>query len=598
MGFSRVVTGMHSWVDVWGGWSLGLLLFATWWGFLGGALESWIIEGGWSVPLGVGPLIVMLLYAHPDPEGPCPCFEDTVAFVAVVGGVIWGSASHMALGLSVDDQPTSFVHGFLRLVVGVAIIFVFRKTTKNLVKHGLQQVEWIFEKEHVPESKTAEDENKMKASSSGSTSVYRKSPIVHRIPRFTAKFVTDTIVYFEQQDSTSFSNIASTSFPPTTSTMETLATDSAGAAEPVDQGNHPTLEPTAAHPDHDPSCSRPSVRKSVMESARESVLNARQKQQESGETGASAEESSAEADVDVTVGLDLSVALSPAQAVKLNKLAEKAKMAMALKAMKSLGRTMDNSESTMVAMKNERDEGLDDAGLRQAIDDFEGYMLICGFIKGQKDYEDLLKQVIDTSAPENYEYETLTAVKRASVTHTDEELGLVDVTGGRRGKTRGDPDRLKGLFSWNDHEESTEVPAVSYAPASSALAHDLDTSFLQKVQQSSVIDASSEESVVPAGEEAAEGSVDTKAEKPAPPSARPQRSSMKPRTKSVPKPEHEKPLDEPVSSGDTKNSHEAVHREKKKLPPVQCDDRGKPEMDPKVNTTANATVFCIQPIAP
>ncbi|KAJ3113989.1 hypothetical protein HDU96_002681 [Phlyctochytrium bullatum] len=138
MGVSRMLTGMHSAVDVAGGAVLGAVVVAGWWGGLGRAVETWIATGGIEVPVMAVVLLVLAIYIHPDPAAACPCFEDSVAAISVVAGVIVGAWHHGAP--PVDAPALTPVTIFARLVFGVATVYAFRKVAKTVCRRVLRMV--------------------------------------------------------------------------------------------------------------------------------------------------------------------------------------------------------------------------------------------------------------------------------------------------------------------------------------------------------------------------------------------------------------------------------------------------------------------------
>jgi hypothetical protein len=168
--------------------------------------------------------------------------------------------------------------------------------------------------------------------------------------------------------------------------------------------------------------------------------------------------------------------------------------------------------------------------------EFELFLFKCGFVKGSKDYVELLKVLDDAveEAPVQY-------ASRGFREHTDKDLGLVDASGGRNKTNNGsDAERLKGMFSWND---TPEVPIVT---KSNATIEDLDLSFMNASK------AKKEPPVVIQPEE--------KTEKVQPIESR----------QSVAKPQ-------PAS---TTASTESLKPNRKKLPPVQPPSRRRVQIKP------------------
>ena len=55
---------------------------------IGKLLDSWIERSGWEVPLILIPLTLLAVHYHPQPVDDCPCFEDAIAILSVVLGVL------------------------------------------------------------------------------------------------------------------------------------------------------------------------------------------------------------------------------------------------------------------------------------------------------------------------------------------------------------------------------------------------------------------------------------------------------------------------------------------------------------------------------
>jgi len=159
--FGRLYTGMHSITDCIVGSILGS---SIWWVHMtvGQQFDEWITTSGWEVPLvlvafGTLPAspvaeqkltcipAVIMINQHPQPVDDCPCFEDAIACVAVVAGVLIARWSAVRAGLSADFyqartpgwQKESWEHKLLwvslcavKLVGGVLAIAVWRIVAK------------------------------------------------------------------------------------------------------------------------------------------------------------------------------------------------------------------------------------------------------------------------------------------------------------------------------------------------------------------------------------------------------------------------------------------------------------------------------------
>ncbi|TPX61123.1 hypothetical protein SpCBS45565_g07324 [Spizellomyces sp. 'palustris'] len=134
---SRIVTGMHTLLDVLGGAVIGGGLVVIHWLWIMPTMEEWLMTS-WTVPIIIVPICILLISIHPDPDGPCPCFDDSVAFVGVVMGLMIGNWHHViyvassgytAIGKSATLGPVMVIQ---RLVYGVSIIVAWRLSVKRI----------------------------------------------------------------------------------------------------------------------------------------------------------------------------------------------------------------------------------------------------------------------------------------------------------------------------------------------------------------------------------------------------------------------------------------------------------------------------------
>ncbi|TDL24468.1 hypothetical protein BD410DRAFT_719424 [Rickenella mellea] len=152
--FGRLYTAMHSFTDC----AVGVLLgTAIWAGHELGRdmLKTWVSQPGWSVPLIITVIGLVMVNQHPQPIDDCPCFEDAIAFVSVIMGSLisqWHGAkygfgpaffsSHMP-GSGGDDWAalsTWWLFAALKMVVGVLIIFMWRLLAKSVLHTVLPPV--------------------------------------------------------------------------------------------------------------------------------------------------------------------------------------------------------------------------------------------------------------------------------------------------------------------------------------------------------------------------------------------------------------------------------------------------------------------------
>ncbi|KAA1478163.1 hypothetical protein DENSPDRAFT_845349 [Dentipellis sp. KUC8613] len=143
----RLYMGMHGFVDCAVGVMLGTAMWALQWAAMP-VVERWVMTGHWSVPLIVTAICLLMVNQHPQPVDDCPCFEDAIAFVSVVLGILLGlfSATHLApLDATTfttrmpgapfaPAQPgamlTFYAVALLKLVCGILAIFAWRLAAK------------------------------------------------------------------------------------------------------------------------------------------------------------------------------------------------------------------------------------------------------------------------------------------------------------------------------------------------------------------------------------------------------------------------------------------------------------------------------------
>lgn len=148
--YGRIYAGMHSFTDC----TFGLVLgTAIWWLFYmcGDALDVWIKTSGWIVPAVIIPTCLLMVHRHPEPVDDCPCFEDAIAFMAVVMGNFltrWYMAGHgydetffhrmpgHMLG-EWADMWTWWSTAAAKMVVGILTIFAWRIFAKSLLHRML-----------------------------------------------------------------------------------------------------------------------------------------------------------------------------------------------------------------------------------------------------------------------------------------------------------------------------------------------------------------------------------------------------------------------------------------------------------------------------
>jgi membrane-associated phospholipid phosphatase len=195
--FSRIYTGMHSITDVMGGLFIGsftLLLVMM----IGDHYDDWTANSG-SATIIVCLTCIGLLYLHPSPISACPCFYDSVCFLAVVNGISLANYqyTHSSFTSSVSflrmtpHQLTFhtwwYVYVMARCVVGFVMIFSWILAMDVILKVGLT---WIYYKWNV----SKEDES-YKATNSATTRITTTEQ-PYEFNRFDVRSVRKYIIYF------------------------------------------------------------------------------------------------------------------------------------------------------------------------------------------------------------------------------------------------------------------------------------------------------------------------------------------------------------------------------------------------------------------
>lgn len=123
----RLYCGMHGFLDVIVGIMLGGFLSIVQWVFRHD-IDAFVYGESFTPILIIMITILVLVRIHPEPADACPCFDDGVAFAAVVGGVEFGcwhfsktkwSRNIPAIGsIPYSYQELGLVKTILRVVVG------------------------------------------------------------------------------------------------------------------------------------------------------------------------------------------------------------------------------------------------------------------------------------------------------------------------------------------------------------------------------------------------------------------------------------------------------------------------------------------------
>lgn len=142
--FGRLYCGMHGFLDVIVGGVLGAALALFQWVYQA-QIDDFIFSDSVWPPIIVVVTTLLLVRLHPEPADSCPCFDDGVAFVAVVIGTELGgwhfSKSTLAWGVHGVSpfvyEELGLLKTVLRVLIGILVIFVWREIAKPTFHHFL-----------------------------------------------------------------------------------------------------------------------------------------------------------------------------------------------------------------------------------------------------------------------------------------------------------------------------------------------------------------------------------------------------------------------------------------------------------------------------
>ncbi|KAF9422769.1 hypothetical protein BGZ94_008482 [Podila epigama] len=156
--YGRLYCGMHSITDCVGGSLIGISIWAVQWTFRN-TIEYYMVSPVWWVPLFVTATGIFLVSIIPDPVDNCPCFDDCVAFIAVLMGLIPASI-HFASSSYSSNIPVpatipystdlGIIKSVLRLVLGVGTLFVWRLLAKKALYLVLPPIYKLFSLPYRP----------------------------------------------------------------------------------------------------------------------------------------------------------------------------------------------------------------------------------------------------------------------------------------------------------------------------------------------------------------------------------------------------------------------------------------------------------------
>ena len=147
--FGRLYCGMHSFTDVAAGTLIGALVGALQ-AIYGEHMERFIVNANWLLPVCMILASLLLVNQHPQPIDDCPCFEDAIACLAVLLGVTLSRWHAARLGLDIpsgffksrtpgweysttEDIILWWSFASLKLVIGIAVIFIWRILAKQIL---------------------------------------------------------------------------------------------------------------------------------------------------------------------------------------------------------------------------------------------------------------------------------------------------------------------------------------------------------------------------------------------------------------------------------------------------------------------------------
>lgn len=151
----RLYCGMHGFLDVIVGSIIGALISAVEC-IYGPDIDKWLHSSSWIAPTTIALVIIGLIRIHPEPADDCPCFDDSIAFAAVMIGVECGGW-HYGTGDWAWDFPVPATVPFdlehmgwptvcARVLVGVLTIFAWREVMKPALLKFLPHLFRLIEK--------------------------------------------------------------------------------------------------------------------------------------------------------------------------------------------------------------------------------------------------------------------------------------------------------------------------------------------------------------------------------------------------------------------------------------------------------------------
>ncbi|CAJ0751800.1 9463_t:CDS:2, partial [Entrophospora sp. SA101] len=130
----RIYCGMHSITDVLAGVCIGILSWWTQWGWQNN-IEELILNDSLLVPIGIIFIGIFTIYIFPEPVDDCPCFEDCVAFIGVLVGMIFGSWRHAKSSYSLHGSGVANIpydYNIIGFPISIARIIFESSSNSNI----------------------------------------------------------------------------------------------------------------------------------------------------------------------------------------------------------------------------------------------------------------------------------------------------------------------------------------------------------------------------------------------------------------------------------------------------------------------------------
>lgn len=151
----RLYCGMHGFLDVVCGSLLGAAI-ALGQFYLGPVMDDWLFSSTEQALVLITLVIFVLIRIHPEPADDCPCFDDSVAFAAVVLGVDLGgwhfartlladASAHYPGTVPFSISELGWPKVIARILLGVVVVFVWRAIMKPLLLRGLPPIFRLIE---------------------------------------------------------------------------------------------------------------------------------------------------------------------------------------------------------------------------------------------------------------------------------------------------------------------------------------------------------------------------------------------------------------------------------------------------------------------